>query len=45
MRARRRVEEKVQTQELSNAEITRIVDRVYRKLESRIATEYRRRGM
>ena len=45
MRARRRVEEKVQAQELSNAEITRIVDRVYRKLESRIATEYRRRGM
>ena len=45
IRARKRVEQKVQTQELSTAEITRIVDRVYRKLEDRIATEYRRRGM
>ena len=45
MRARRRVEEKARVQDLSPAEITRIVDKVYRKLESRIATEYRRRGL
>ena len=45
IQARKKAVERVQAQELSSAEITRIVDRVYDKLERKIATEYRRRGL
>ena len=45
IQARKKAVERVQAQELSSAEINRIVDRVYDKLERKIATEYRRRGL
>ena len=44
MRARKTVIRESSSQELTNTEITRIVDKVYDKIERKIATEYRRRG-
>lgn len=44
MRAKKTVIRENAPQELTNTEITRIVDKVYDKIERKIATEYRRRG-
>lgn len=44
MRAKKTVVRESAQPELSGAEITRIVDKVYDKLERKIAAEYRRRG-